>query len=1740
MAGVIKYDKKNSLGPVGVVRQSQGSDILGSAISKSADQFSGLLFERAAQNAKRIGRRNAASITQSELYGIGPDGKRDPYSSIEGLFSGGGTIQRQAFEATARQRFSDSIETDMQNKSAEISVEVDGKPDSTERFETMFSDYIASVTNTVGDEFKGFTTDTGSAYLASRRVSLLQAQEARRKAAIKKAAADRQARLLDIARQSGRDHGMTDVAAGKAVTTEAAKTKILEEVTVSTGANSEATIIGAAASGTKAGRAVTISRITGAFEKTIMNSANTIYGAGRSSEIRMAILYGNTDILTAKDLITYNRIMGHISNITTSERESIYSELGTLIGNKKEIIANKNAIELKNSQFANKAINLTFDQMKLNNNRDLNDGTFTESTDFLVDLDDVNKRRRAIENLQISTELGEAGISPVDQAAALSDIYAAENQVITAAIQNGLADLDLRADADPNVNMALLNKVQAALNSDDVDKLVELGIIKFNIEDPVELENATNDVKGLFRRANVDKSINSWFTSQEDFLKNQQELIQKNKRNWLASNQGEIFAKLEAAVGTTLVPTEQEAQGGMFDYVETTNISLKLRDINLAIDRYGPKELDESFQKNLAASVHAGEFNNLLSQLNLTDATITEINGLFTNKPVSETFGDSTIVGTTANAIVHFGSKLKEDKKSAIITNYYQAFKGEKNALVEMQKSNLALFDFQTKGQVVAMLRDARLSDVSALAGELAQAFDTGKYPDPKKAVDIDPMSPAVSEYGVGYNYRKKLFERYSNGPQTFSIDQKIAFTKVLRKEVGTRMLQDFSLSIGSLEELEAIKNYVTFNSFSIEDGNENGQVSRKVSLAAIKLKSVLQTYSDGDDLSTLFQEKIYQDRKEQLTDKAEQVRLAIINTQVLDPRVPNGQSAEETGKVMMQHFYPNGNMPVDIFKNAARILATEGPIDGKPATAEWNYLNAVVSNRDGVIPKIVTDYFINALNQTTLNQVNGVSVIDNVTNFWRSLSTYTDQDGVDQPNVFGGDTAMVKLIPMLNVLSRLEGLQVSDDEIFTTLTAYRKLNGESMTTVANYKENRDINIGIGATDFNSYIGNLLGSDFDTNPQVHDIVTAYANGLYQASLSSGDVDKSKFESQLTEFFESRFKEDNMIINTESSLRTMHDISTIDLFGDQTRVDAMVQFLHREFAGSVGGGDIDKYEGLQNVVIGAGDIPSSTFFAANPFLRREKSASSAKRFEGGRLTLGGDNMIREKGYLYLETSKNSTKGRGTASLVLVDVGGNISYPRYPAGHAKQGQRISVSTRDPEFNSFAETFTEKRNAFYAVVEEMNNEDKNGQTLQKGYDLSEDNRKAEEALKNISNIVRSVEETDIDVQKLRAAIFSLNNGEISKTEYKQREAVIIGSSETVYGLSVIEKANETVEKTNNDMSQVLIGSLIAGLIEDVGEYGGIKLDEAIAIISKAPFVSNKEEMIALLEARAEEPMFVASEGQYFPRTNLPIDGGLLKAAKSSSQGSELLADTLTSMETMSEQDRANFLTDPDIAKAWAEHSKDLELRPAAPAIQSTYGGQNPAGPSETGPNYKYPYQDLNIAGAKPVNDMATFQQILDGNRVQTFIAQTVDNMAATLSDGNSDVLRVDKAALRSVAVDQINALKRQATVNKRLESQNRTSLRAVLNRKDQDALQLKLDTERAEQALTFKTNRQKAVNTKALEFIAKQVKGGKISGIDFAEFKANAKPYYTAIWGTAFYTEDDIPDYFFVELEKLMKDK
>ena len=541
----------------------------------------------------------------------------------------------------------------------------------------------------------------------------------------------------------------------------------------------------------------------------------------------------------------------------------------------------------------------------------------------------------------------------------------------------------------------------------------------------------------------------------------------------------------------------------------------------------------------------------------------------------------------------------------------------------------------------------------------------------------------------------------------------------------------------------------------------------------------------------------------------------------------------------------------------------------------------------------------------------------------------------------------------------------------------------------------------------------------------------------------------------------------MTIDPESGFRTKHTASAKFVLGNQDRIDAAVQFFHKEFEGVVGGFNVDNYEGLQNVVIGAGDVSSDTFFAGNPFALREKSASSADRFRDGRFSLGRENMNRKEGYLYLETSKNSTKGRGTVSLVLVNKGGKMSYPRYPAGHAKQGQRISLSTNDPEFNKFAENFTTKRNSFNDVVGRMNAEDVSGATLQKGFDLFKDNQEAQEVLDNLNTIVRSVEETNVDVQKLRAAIFDLENGEISESEYQERQTAIIGANETVYGLSVLEKANKTVIKTNNDKSQVLTGALIQGLVRDAGEYGGIKLAEAKAIIMSAPFVKNKLELISEIEQRADE----------------------------------------------------------------VEVQSSISSLSIAPLMPSS---------SMSSPSYDYPYQDTDVKGANSINSMASFQQILASGRIETYIASTVDSMFETLSATQNDVLKVDKADLRSVAVAQAKALYRQATVTKRLEAQNNSSLRAVLTKKDQDALKLKIDTERAQQALTFKTNRQKAMSKKALEFIAKQVKGGKVSGVDFAEFKANAKPFYTAMWGSAFFTEDDIPDYFFVELEKLMKDK
>jgi len=201
MAGVIKQQYKSSIGNIGVARQSQAGQITAEAIVRGADTFSGILFERAAEDAKQAGAEMAQSATKQEIYGIDEDGKRDPLGAIAdgNFFTMGGRIQQQAYKNVATQRFNDQVELDMRDRSAQISTEVMGMINPAVEFERRFSDYISKVGNSVDAPFKSFVTDTGSLWLSQRRASLAEQQKRKQLAEIKAAAEKRHQQNLENA-----------------------------------------------------------------------------------------------------------------------------------------------------------------------------------------------------------------------------------------------------------------------------------------------------------------------------------------------------------------------------------------------------------------------------------------------------------------------------------------------------------------------------------------------------------------------------------------------------------------------------------------------------------------------------------------------------------------------------------------------------------------------------------------------------------------------------------------------------------------------------------------------------------------------------------------------------------------------------------------------------------------------------------------------------------------------------------------------------------------------------------------------------------------------------------------------------------------------------------------------------------------------------------------------------------------------------------------------------------------------------------------------------------------------------------------------------------------------------------------------------------------------------------------------------------------------------------------------------
>lgn len=181
---VIREKRNFQVGPIGVARASRGGEIVGEAISNSANALAQTFFQEAERNAQQFGEEAGMGADRSAVITINPaTGEPEAYAPPSGF----GTAAANAYQRVVMRRFQQSIDDEMRIASQEIAVKFENDPNSTALYETAMSNYIAQMSNAAEGAFKGYINDVGTTYLQATRTNLAINQIRRERSAAAKA-----------------------------------------------------------------------------------------------------------------------------------------------------------------------------------------------------------------------------------------------------------------------------------------------------------------------------------------------------------------------------------------------------------------------------------------------------------------------------------------------------------------------------------------------------------------------------------------------------------------------------------------------------------------------------------------------------------------------------------------------------------------------------------------------------------------------------------------------------------------------------------------------------------------------------------------------------------------------------------------------------------------------------------------------------------------------------------------------------------------------------------------------------------------------------------------------------------------------------------------------------------------------------------------------------------------------------------------------------------------------------------------------------------------------------------------------------------------------------------------------------------------------------------------------------------------------------------------------------------------
>lgn len=184
---VIREQRQFKIGPIGIARASQGGQIIGDAIARSANELTDMFYRSAAQKAEKAGIEAGSAADREAVLTINPKTGQPEAYEVPASF---GSIASDAYQRVVMRRFQQGIEDEIQNKAKELAVQYENNPNAASLYETAMSDYIASMANVAEGSFKGYITDVGTTYLNSTKTNMSIAQVRRERAAAKQAQID--------------------------------------------------------------------------------------------------------------------------------------------------------------------------------------------------------------------------------------------------------------------------------------------------------------------------------------------------------------------------------------------------------------------------------------------------------------------------------------------------------------------------------------------------------------------------------------------------------------------------------------------------------------------------------------------------------------------------------------------------------------------------------------------------------------------------------------------------------------------------------------------------------------------------------------------------------------------------------------------------------------------------------------------------------------------------------------------------------------------------------------------------------------------------------------------------------------------------------------------------------------------------------------------------------------------------------------------------------------------------------------------------------------------------------------------------------------------------------------------------------------------------------------------------------------------------------------------------------------